>query len=574
MNLPLEERRQRLEALLAFASSADADEQVRQVLEDAREALQCAHVEFVVEDRNAVTRVCVVGEFQNIEYPAAAPHSRCLMVFDAQKDLHWSENPLIAAGVRSLLLWPAQFSARNGGLVFGWRRKRESFISEDEIQYVEYVARILGHLLESADKQEDLRQRLSTDPLTELRNRTAAFEELAAAVSQAARSGMRAAVLYVDLDDFKIVNDTHGHAFGDFVLSEVARRMRAGLRKHEIAGRMGGDEFSIIVKDVQSEAELAALARRIIRDLSQPITVAGVRLELSGSIGIAVYPADGREPAVLMRSADEAMYRAKKRGGKDFEFFSQGEQAPPDDFSIRLSAPQIEREFMLCYQPIVDIRSDQVIAAEALLRWLHPDLGLLLPSSFLKAALEHRALGHLEHWAINTITGKAHPFAALHRNFAAHVNVSAPDPELIEMASRSATISIALELRESDVAGNFPQWFDFATRCKQSGIRVGLADFGCAGLSLRQLSELPIDFVKIPAKTLLETVGSRPAMHPRTLVEQAHRMRCTVIAEALHDLTAREWLAAQGVDAIQGFAVSSPLTDMDFTNWLQSRAAV
>ncbi len=358
-------------------------------------------------------------------------------------------------------------------------------------------------------------------------------------------------MLYVDLNGFKQVNDSHGHALGDQAIAETAARMRAVLRRHEMAGRIGGDEFAVVVK-FDSPADLEAVAQRLIEAIAEPMTFGGVRVRLNASIGIATFPEHAGSADELLSRADSAMYVAKRGNGPHYAFYDpQNKPRLPSAPPVHEAAPP----FVFCFQPIVDARTGRIVAAEALIRWFDPLRGLVLPTALNEGGSMPR---HIDRSVVDTLTRGE--YAQTLRALPIHVNVSEADDELLAASSGDAVI--ALEIPESLVANEADRYAEFIRNARKSGVRVGLSDFGGAGLPLRFLADLPIDFVKI---------GKMSAVTARAAIAQAHHFGWTVIAENVEEETQRDWLVSAGVDAVQGYQICSPLTHRDFTNWLRYR---
>lgn len=572
----------RLETLLSFSISDAPETQIRALAQDARIALGAEYVHLARQKNGRWVQTYErttegkerIGDEPSPSLAAAYGESdRPLMIYDASDEPAWRQKHLLENGLRSLLAWPGGSPESRWVLAFGWPEPRRTYIAEDEIRYLDSLAQILSRLIDMNDKQQELRDRVMTDTLTSLLNAAATRSELSRLVSAAERNESSLAVLYLDLDGFKQVNDTMGHTFGDITLADVADRMRGVLRKHEIAGRIGGDEFCIIVSAFTDDGELQVVAKRILSAVASTIAGGTPTPSLSGSIGIAVYPRDGTTADELIEHADAAMYCAKRQSTGRFAFYG----AEPAAAAVRQPfhiEPETDmgREYVLCYQPIIDSRTERVIAAEVLTRWLHPTKGLLLPEAFLNPGRDDSAM-RLDRWVVATALNKGIPGAGGTAPLALHVNISEADDSLLEEHAGSST-PVCLEIAEEAILRDTERYTAFVKLCRDRGFAVGISNFGSIGLSLRVLAALSIDFVKIGKGVVPDApTGTRPAAVAKGIIDQAHSMGWTVIAETVESASQRDWVIRNGVDALQGYAISSPLTDRDFQNWMRYRGS-
>ncbi len=471
-------------------------------------------------------------------------------------------------------------------LAFAWKNPRQTFVTDVELQYVDFLAHVISRLIELAEKQRQLTDKMLIDPLTGLHNRAATLDHIALMLSSANRTGGRLAVLYVDLDGFKGINDSYGHAFGDRAITQAASRMRSALRRHEIAGRIGGDEFAVLVT-FNENSELGAIAQRLLEAITVPMAHDGIEVRITASVGIAIFPDDGTSAEELLAHADAAMYIAKRRKGGGFAFYDgKGDlptphvrapqellpQVEPPHAPPRALEPQSERPFILCFQPIVDSRTARILAAEALLRWLDPAHGVVLPVPSPRDGGRSGLPGSVDYAVMEALL-TSDKYRETARTIPIHVNVSEANEDLLAAYS-STQAHIAVEIPETLVAEDPDRYAKFIAQIRERGFSVGLTNFGYAGLALRYLADLPLDFVKIGPKMIpSKTFGSGSAAAARAAIKQAHHFGWSVIAENVEDESQREWLVGAGVDALQGYFICSPLTQRDFANWLHYRAA-
>ena len=574
----LHERFTRLEALRDLALMEHAEDQLRHVLDEALLALGCDYVECGQSGEHLFVRILAAGWNASTVPPIGASRAaqalmsqdRAGAVFDTADDSNGDHRELARWGWRTVLIRPFTADGKRCALAFAWRQPRESFVSEEEIDYLDLLAKIVGRIIDLSERQRRLSDKIATDPLSGLHNRAATLEHIAVAVSAAQRNGTPMAVGYIDLDGFKSINDSLGHAFGDATLSEIGRRMRTTLRKHEVAGRIGGDEFAVIFSGFENESELRRIAERVLRTLSQPFEYEGSRTAVSASLGLALYPRDGQTVEDLLRHADRAMYAAKRSKNAHYAVYQTVEEQPvqpavppvrQDRPAPSRSMPAAEGQFILCFQPIVNARTRRIIAAEALLRLLHPSLGLLPPDRFISNGEKNApAIGDVDRWVFENIAGIE--FDDSLRSVAIHLNVGELNESLIDGANRTR---FAIELPEDLVAADTNRAIAFMNAARRRGFEVGVTNFGNASLPLTSLAELPLDFVKINA--------SYSARAAHAIIDQAHYFGWSVIAQNIETKEQAEALSAGGVDALQGYYFSSPLTLSDFLRWTRYRAA-
>jgi diguanylate cyclase (GGDEF)-like protein len=538
-------------------------EQARRVLHDARTALKFDYVELGEQPPDGrYERLCAVGDAADSVAIGGlgVTHDTPYMVFDTLDDDAVRDRALNELGMRALLFWSLALEGKRGLITFAWRQPRDEFVSEDEIEYVEFLAALVARLLDVLERQRREAERADTDALTGLANRAAVLDHLNRSMSAAERERLSLALLYLDLNRFKDINDDHGHAAGDAALRAIGLRLQSVLRKHELCGRVGGDEFCVVVSSFKDDHDLAAIARRLLDALTEPVAYEGFTLGVSASIGIAVYPRDGTTVEELLACSDRAMYRAKRERGVAYAF-SNSESATSVERPLRLAVSDFRKQFMMCFQPIITARGGRPIAAEVLPRWLQPE-GMRSPEVFLKAAREQGVLHELDAAIARVVYEKATELRQV-ADLTYHINVSEPNESLVEALPHQA-VRIAIEVTEAQVAAQPYRYIAFAASCRSRGLRFGVSNFTAHHLSLRALLELRPDFVKIR--------GASEDLEPEALaavIEQAHRMHSVVIGEAVETAAQHQWLLANGVDAVQGFAISSPLAEQDFSEWLR-----
>ncbi|AZI45015.1 EAL domain-containing protein (plasmid) [Deinococcus psychrotolerans] len=415
----------------------------------------------------------------------------------------------------------------------------------------------------------DLAHRATHDALTGLANRAYFQSEVERALSEGSLFG----ILFIDLDRFKLVNDTLGHDVGDELLKQVARQLTQVVRSGDLVARMGGDEFTIILRRLRSAQDAERVANKVLNQLAQPIHVRGHTLHVTGSIGVAVAPHDGQDVTTLQRHADIAMYRAKNEGKNGVRIFrpTMGEETTQRvglERDLRLALAQ--DELVLHYQGQFDARSQMLVGFEALVRWQHPTQGLLSPGKFIQVAEENELIVPLGEWVLREACRQAALWEANSRDFTMSVNVSALQFEhsgllnAVQQALASSGLDpqrLVLELTESVVLRNPEVAALQLTRLKDLGIRVALDDFGTGQSSLSLLRTLPIDVLKIDRSFVQDeniAEGSSARMLLNVMITLAHGLNMLVTGEGVETPEQQALLDELGCDNIQGFLLGQP----------------
>lgn len=416
------------------------------------------------------------------------------------------------------------------------------------------------------------------DALTGLFNRSMLMEQMMVAMSRAMRTQTQVVVLFIDLDKFKVVNDTLGHAAGDELLVECAKRLLNCVRDGDIVARLGGDEFVVLLTDLADTAIVSAIAQRMLKLLTTPYHLHGKEATTSASIGICFYPADGGDAATLMKNADIAMYHAKETGRDNFQFFAE-------DMNRRmLRRAQLERElrsalenkeFVLHYQPQVIVATGKIQGAESLIRWKHPARGLLPPSEFIPVAEETGLIVPLGEWILDHAcrTIKKWHEDGINMPYVV-VNVSAAqlgDGLVKAVRQALATHGIAanwlmLEITETMMMGQVEQSLTILRRIRELGIRIALDDFGTGYSSLSVLQRMAVDTLKIDQSFIAaiddQNDNTRAVAIISAIVAIAKELGLTVVAEGVETLTQLAFLRTLNCDTYQGYIYSKPIDTM------------
>lgn len=450
---------------------------------------------------------------------------------------------------------------------------------EDDVAFARVAADVCARILERDEIAAG--DAVYRDALTRLPNRDATFGRIEEAIYSAARHNSRVAVLYVDLDDFKCINDTYGHAVGDAMLLEVARRMTGTLRRDELIGRLGGDEFAAVMPNAVNMDEVLTAAERLASRLSDPIEVDDLSLHISASIGIATYPEDGSGAAGLIANADAAMYQAKREGRGVIRIYGESvasEMRTRRDLRDRLRSADVERDFLLCFQPVLNAPSERVIGGEALVRWIHPSRGLLSPRSFFAMAETMRISSLLDCWVVGNALRSMRGWIAAGLEPSVNVNVSAPDPAIVDEVRRlsreeDADVSrLRIEMSETTALASVESTRTFFSDLRRLGVRTGLDGFAGGNTSLRMLATVPIDFIKLD-RSITAALGNDDASDRLALVaiSLASAFGIEVAADSVETIEQSAWLTANGVTEIQGYGIAQPMIAPDFQHWWEQR---
>ena len=436
----------------------------------------------------------------------------------------------------------------------------------------------LHDITERRQAEERIQYLAHYDTLTGLPNRVMLDDYINAAISGAMQQDRQAAILLLDLDRFKTINDSLGHVLGDTLLQAVAGRIKETVRRKDIVSRMGGDEFIILAPGLRNAAEAAHLAQKIVESMAHPFMLGDNRITTSPSIGISVYPDDGIDPETLIRNADTAMYQAKALGRNNFQFFTQQMTARAQELmslDIGLRQAFENKEFLLHYQPQVLAENGRIVGAEALVRWMSPGKGLIPPGKFIPVAEETGLIIPLGEWILRTACETA---AAWRREglppITMAVNLSAVQfrsqslPAAIDNILRETGLPpemLELELTEGIIMSDAEGTIEKLKFFKNMGIKLSIDDFGTGYSSLSYLRRFPIDKLKIDqsfVRDLMTDAGD--AAITNSIIALAKGLGLRVIAEGVETAEQLDYLKAHGCDEIQGFYFSKPLPAADF----------
>lgn len=457
-----------------------------------------------------------------------------------------------------------------------------------------YIA-TLRDITERNIAQERIKKLAFYDTLTGLPNRSVFLDRLGLALGNAKRHRDLGAVMFIDLDRFKRVNDTLGHSVGDHFLTQISKRLRNTIRTSDTVSqlhkdedaplltRLGGDEFTLLLSRIRNINDVARVGQRILDDLRRPLSIEGHELVLTASIGIALFPGDGEDADSILRNADVAMYQGKKRGRDQATFYSSSmNEAALRVLTLEEELHQALRlnQFEVYYQPKVSVQTGALVGAEALVRWRHPSRGILLPGEFLPVAEETGLVGQISDWVLETSCQQIeHWLNSGKQPCPISVNISNQQfnsDQLLIVLKRILDETgidhslLELELTESIVMENAPFAIDLTRRLRSLGITLSIDDFGTGYSSMSHLKRLAVDKLKIDRSFVID-LGEDPEDEAiiKAITALAHSMHLDVIAEGVETEEQLERLSQLECDQAQGFLFSQAIPADDFTQWLK-----
>lgn len=423
------------------------------------------------------------------------------------------------------------------------------------------------------------------DALTDLPNRSLLNDRLTQALVHARRNKQMLAVMFIDLDRFKTINDTLGHAIGDQLLQSVAKRLVNLLREGDTVARMGGDEFILLLPGITQAESAAKIAYKILEAFKPSFYFNDHELHVTSSIGIALYPDDGEDAETLLKNADTAMYRAKEQGRNNYQFYTPAMNATAFERLVlenNLRRALERKEFVIYYQPKICLQTEQIVGMEALVRWQHPELGLISPAKFIPLAEETGLIVPLGAWVLHTACTQSKTWQnAGFPPLDIAVNLSArqfQQPDLVEMVARVleetglAPYHLQLEITESIAMQNVEFTVKMLRKLKEMGIRILLDDFGVDYSSLSYLKRFPLHALKIDQSFMHDiSTNSYSAMIITMIITLAHSLKLNVIAEGVETKEQLDFLKQLHCDEAQGYYFGPPISAEEFTQLLQKK---
>ncbi len=472
-----------------------------------------------------------------------------------------------------------------------WNRHKDDKIFPEELSIVavkdeegstdRYIG-IFSDISQIKTQEAQLRQMAHYDPLTGLPNRMLLADRMKVALATAARSGEKLAVCYLDIDGFKPVNDTWGHATGDRLLQEVAGRMRDTVRGGDTVARLGGDEFVLLLANTTDLAQCETSLSRILQRVTQPISIDGASLTITASVGITLFPDDKADADTLLRHADQAMYAAKEAGRNRYHLFDPRHDHAArarHTFLARLEAALAQGELCLHYQPKVDMRRGTVIGAEALIRWHHPERGMLAPAEFLPL-LEGSALEiKIGEWVMDTALTQMDTWRAAGLTLPVSVNIAPPHlanadfferlKEQLDRHPGTPKYGLELEVLESVALDDIEHVSRLIAACHRIGVAFALDDFGTGYSSLTYLKRLPVGLIKIDQSFVRDMQGkSEERAIVAGVVGLADAFHSDVIAEGVETVEQGLMLIHLGCSLAQGYCIARPMPAHEMPGWI------
>jgi diguanylate cyclase (GGDEF)-like protein len=512
--------------------------------------------------------------------------------YQAERDAPIFRTAMRLQGAQSGAAFPLFTGGKTVGVMLFVSTEKETFTPE----FVELLQRLTANIsfaLENfgrADEKRRADERIeylaSHDSLTGLPNREMFNGLLRHTIEAAQRHGRKFSLLFIDLDRFKVINDSLGHEAGDALLVEVGHRLRGTLRASDVVARLGGDEFVVILGETGERGDIEKIAGEVLSTLSQPLQLSGHECHTTASIGIALYPSDGIDAQTLTKNADMAMYLAKEDGKNGYRFFNRDVKVQSIERLTLETALRraLERDqFSLHYQPKVDMLTGQITGVEALLRWEHPDFGMVSPMQFIPLAEETGLIVPIGRWVVKQacLQNMAWQRRGL-RPVSMAVNLSPrqfADPHLLQdvdealLASGMSPVLLQLEVTESMVMRNVPRAIRVLDAIQSRGIRIAIDDFGTGHSSMSLMKQFPIDTIKID-RSFVRDLAEDPEDQAiaQAIISMGKALGMTVVAEGVETAEQQAFLREHGCDEIQGFIFSRPVPARELAELLRAPA--
>lgn len=469
----------------------------------------------------------------------------------------------------------SQVYRNDGRIIWIAENARAVHGTDGQIQFYEGT---VTDITERKEYESVLRYQATHDVLTGLPNRTLLLDRLEQALHVAGRDGRMVALAFIDLDQFKLINDTLGHLAGDALLTEVAARLRRSVREADTIARLGGDEFVLVCAQMHNEEEIARSMQRILATVSQPWAANGASFSIGCSIGISLYPRDGHDAETLLKHADSAMYKAKEAGRNNYQFFTpelNRRAAERLELESSLRGALERGEFLLHYQPRITLQSGEIVGLEALIRWRVPGRGLVSPARFIPVAEETGLILPIGEWVLRTACAQAVAWQRQGwRPVKVSVNISPRQfrqEGLADLVSRVLTDTglaprwLELELTESLVMHEPERFASMLHDLKALGVEIAVDDFGTGYSSLNHLKRFPVDWLKIDQSFVRDlTKDSDDASIVQAIISLGHDLGLGVVAEGVESRQQLDFLRDHGCDQVQGYYTGMPVPAEEF----------
>ena len=434
------------------------------------------------------------------------------------------------------------------------------------------------------DHQRQLEHVAHYDLLTGLPNRVLLADRLQQAMAHAQRRNQCLAVAFLDLDGFKAINDEYGHETGDALLNALANRMKEALREEDSLSRFGGDEFVAVLVDLETGSDCEPVLERLLKAVSEPVQLGDKTVQVSASVGVTLYPQDGSDADLLMRHADQAMYLAKLAGKNRYHLFDIAHDVATKSMREGLEQVRVafeRREFVLFYQPKVNMRSGMVIGAEALIRWQHPERGILPPGLFLPIIEDHPMSVELGEWVIDAALRQMTVWRAQGLDLSVSVNIGARQLQqgnfverLVQLLAAHPSVppqALELEILETSALEDISQVSDVMLSCQALGVRFALDDFGTGYSSLTYLKRLPAELLKIDQSFVRDMLTDTDDLAiVQGVIGLAKAFRRKVIAEGVETIAHGELLLPLGCELAQGYGIARPMPAANIPDWVKT----
>ena len=552
--------------------------------------MRCAHV-YDLGQHTAESHVCIEqddcpGFFEALHQSRAVPISD--LAGEARLAKIW-QRYFKPWNVTAVLCIPFRHGHKVRGVVFHeWSGGHRDW-TPGEMTYAGAVADYMTLALATADRreaEEEMRKLANYDRLTGLPNRNLFQDRMEQALARARRSKHSLALLFIDVDRFKSVNDSLGHNVGDQLLYQIGHRLLECVRSTDTIARLGGDEFTVILEDCADMQVVTRTCERILESLAEPLLIDGTEISLGCSIGVSLYPSDGHSAQSLLQNADSAMYKAKERGRNNFQFFTQdmhtrAMQRLSGENALRKAIRQ--SELVLHYQPQFDVRRGGIVGVEALVRWENPDLGLIPPSEFIALAEETGLIVPLGQWVITEACRQASIWHKALNGRGPHVAVNLSVRQfalqnllkMVEDAIKTAGLPanvLQFEITETLLMQDVKNSRRVLEELKGLGVQIAVDDFGTGHSSLNYIKYLPVDVIKVDRTFVKEISANKyDAAIAHCIIKLARRLKLGVVAEGVETPEQMRRLVKEGCHVMQGYLFSEPLPAAECDRLLQGR---